>query len=73
MTDLEASHKDPEKFSVPGQICHDYGQAKNENSKTPTTCVDNKGTGQKKTQENRQSCKQSPEQMVEVNGIRVFP
>jgi hypothetical protein len=47
MTDPEASHKDPEKFSVPGQICHDYGQAKNENSKTPTTCVDKKRDGSK--------------------------
>ena len=54
-------------------MCYDYGQAKNENWKTPRTCVDNKGTGQKKTQENRQSCKQSLEQMVEVNGVRLSP
>jgi hypothetical protein len=35
--------------------------------------VDKQGTGQEKTQENRQGCKQSPEQMVEVNRVRLFP
>ena len=64
--------KHPEKLLVPEYVCYDHDQAKGENSKTPSPHMDSKRTGQEETEENRQSCRQSPEQMVEADGVRLF-
>jgi hypothetical protein len=63
----------PEKLLAAVRAYWDHGQAKGENSKTPSPAkMDSKGTGQEETQENRQGRRQSPERMVRISGIHPF-
>jgi len=72
VTSGEVSYKHAERLLVAVRAYCDHGQAQGENSKTSRTQMDSKGTGQEETQEDRQSCRQSPDEMVEVDGVRLF-